>query len=305
MDIRNRMADVVKLRENVCQEFINFFLNDNWQQELFELARDEVKNNTPQKVRYKGTYDKMIDLGIETYTVDKMDFTIISAIVDANNRNKFSSMKKISNKTREALNLLRDTRNPTGHTTGNEDKEELYLHGLLTLCYLKKFVTVVFDYEQTIKEEKRMAYRQKYVNEIENLKDLLDEERIELIQWKKEINKDILKIKKSNNQAYEWGRVFYHYFDSYMKYERTDQSYEKYNYFIIQASNYGIEGAHSLVANHFIVEKDYAEAEHRLFMWYESKKEFLKNDAQNIISSINGLIKQKYELTSTLQEIIN
>ena len=137
MNIRNRMDDVVKLRENACQEFINFFLIDNWQQELFELARNEVKNKT-QKVRYKGTYDKMLDLGIENYEVDKMDFTIISAIVDANHCNKFSAMKKINNKTRETLNLLRDTRNPNGHTTGNEDEEELYLHGLLTLCYLKK-----------------------------------------------------------------------------------------------------------------------------------------------------------------------
>ena len=40
-------------------------------------------------------------------------------------------------------------------------------------------------------------------------------------------------------------------------------------------------------------------------MWYNSKNELHINDAQDIIKSINDLIIQKYELTSTLQGIID
>lgn len=305
MNVRNRMADVIKLRCNACQDFLKLLLNDNWQQELYELAQKEVTNNTFQKNRYIAAYEKMRDIGFENYTVDDMDVTFISTIVDANNCNKFKAMNSVHDNTRKSLMQLRDDRNLTNHSDENEEPDELYLRGLLALCNLKNFVRTVDKYELSIEDEKRQSYRQQYITGIDSLEEKLDEERIELIQWKKEMNRDIRKIKESNNQSYEFGRVCNHYFDRYIKFEKTDQSYEKYNYFIIQASNCGIEGAHSLAVMHFIIEKDYSEAERRLFMWYSSKKEFHINDVQEIVRDINHLINLKYKLTNSLQEIID
>ena len=36
MDVRNRMADVVKLRCNACQDFLRMILKEGWQQELYK-----------------------------------------------------------------------------------------------------------------------------------------------------------------------------------------------------------------------------------------------------------------------------
>lgn len=38
MDVRNRMADVIKLRCNVCQDFLKLIIDDNWQQFIYEKA---------------------------------------------------------------------------------------------------------------------------------------------------------------------------------------------------------------------------------------------------------------------------
>ena len=42
MDVRNRMADVVKLRCNVCQDFIRMILKEGWQKELYKKAQEEI-----------------------------------------------------------------------------------------------------------------------------------------------------------------------------------------------------------------------------------------------------------------------
>ena len=260
MKIRNRMPDVQEIRDHACQDFIKFFLCDNWQQELFTLTKKAIKNQR-QKIRYIATYEKMCDIGIENYNANDMDMTIIYAIVDASRFNIFHSMKKMDKSTYKALKSLKDDRNVNGHTTSNEEDDELYLRGLLALCNLKNFIRTVHINEKSITDEERLFYRQKYIPKIEKLKNILDEERIELIQWKKQIDKDIQKIKESNNPSYAWLSTFDFYRDRCWN---IDHDYEKYFYFIIQASNYGIEQSHSLAVSHFTNEKDYSEAERRL-----------------------------------------
>lgn len=300
MEIRNRMADVVKLRCNACQDFFKMLLNDNWQQSLYELARREV-NNPSQKNRYIATYEKMRDISPEKYTVNDMDLTIISAIVDASANNKYNSMKKVNEYTRKALIAIREDRNLNDHSDENEEPDELYLRGLLALCNLKNFIRTVDKHETSIEDIERLSYRKKYNAEIDSLKDIFDEERIELIQWKKQIDKDIHMAMESNNPSYAWEETRKNYMDRAW---RVDHEYDKYDEFIVKSSDNGIEAAHSWAVGHFIIDKDYVEAERRLFMWYNSKKEFHKNEVYDIVERINDLLKQQYEMTNTLQEII-
>ena len=42
MEIRNRMPDVVKLRCNACQEFLKMVIKHNWQQRLYDIAKEAL-----------------------------------------------------------------------------------------------------------------------------------------------------------------------------------------------------------------------------------------------------------------------
>lgn len=57
MDVRNRMANVVKLRCNACQDFLKLVIQPNWQQNLYNKAEREVMNNTtPMKMKTQKNY---------------------------------------------------------------------------------------------------------------------------------------------------------------------------------------------------------------------------------------------------------
>jgi len=45
MNVRNRIADVIKLRCNACQDFIAMVLKPGWQQELYNKAQYEITNS--------------------------------------------------------------------------------------------------------------------------------------------------------------------------------------------------------------------------------------------------------------------
>ena len=47
MEVRNRMADVIKLRCNACQDFINLVLYNviGWQQKVYIKAKSEIETN--------------------------------------------------------------------------------------------------------------------------------------------------------------------------------------------------------------------------------------------------------------------
>ena len=75
MDARNRMADVVKLRCNACQDFLKLIISDNWQQFVYNKAQREIQDNGRYKEKYLSAYEKMREIGIDNYSVDDMDLT--------------------------------------------------------------------------------------------------------------------------------------------------------------------------------------------------------------------------------------
>lgn len=292
MDVRNRMADVIKLRCNVCQDFLKLIITDNWQQFIYEKAKKEIDNNGRYKDKYISAYEKMREIGIDNYSIDSMDVTFISEIVHG-----CKEIAPTNDRTRKSIEQLVEDRNLMNHSNENEEPEELYLQSLLALCNLKNFIKAVDKFETNIEDNVRIEYRRKYMKLIDDLKDILDEERILLIQKRKNILKDVQRILDCTDEKQRlstWWKLERLYMDRYWKLENDR---DRYIEFIISASDAGIREAHNGAVNYFfIIKKDYEEGERRLFMLYESYKSLPTYESKSIINTINGylMIKSVY-----------
>lgn len=260
MDVRNRMADVVKLRCNACQEFMKYVLKESWQEELYEIARDAVEKKRHAD-NYISAFEKMRTIGKNNYSVEDMDVSFITTIVQY-----CRSLVSVNNNTVKALVALKNDRNDTSHSDENEEPEELYLRALLSLCDLRIFIRTV-DREEinSIDDEDRMKYRQKYLGLIDDLQDLLDEERIELIQKKKARKKDIQCILDSEDPKGTWIKLLemYHKKDSLYRNDMNECIT-----FIVEAAEAGVEEAYESVADYYYLNKEYDLAEKYLRMLY-------------------------------------
>lgn len=299
MDVRNRMADVVKLRCNACQDFLKLVIRPNWQQNLYNKAEKEVTNNTKYKDKYIAVYEKMRDIGIENYSVDDMDVTFISEMVYGC-RNIVPTEKE----TKKAITQLKADRNLTNHSNENEDQEELYLRGLLALCNLRNFVRIVDKAETSIDDDTRIQYRRDYIAKIEDLKTLLDDERIELIKRDKDMRADIEKVLNANDGGRTWATVNNAYFDRCFKINKDDEAYKD---FIFKAADAGIMEAYGSAADYYIDVKKYNEAEKLLYALYNSDDE-KNHDPRNMMKLASIYLNQQSENAGDgkkiLQELI-
>lgn len=64
------MPDVAKLRGNACQEFLKMVIKPNWQQRLYDIAKEAIEHNRYAD-NYRPAYEKMRDIGIENYSIDE------------------------------------------------------------------------------------------------------------------------------------------------------------------------------------------------------------------------------------------
>jgi tetratricopeptide (TPR) repeat protein len=300
MNVRNRMADVVKLRCNSCQDFLKMIIADGWQQVIYNKAKNEVASNGRYKDKYISAYEKMREIGIDNYSVDDMDVTFISEIVHG-----CRSIAPTDERTRKSIEQLTEDRNLTNHSNENEEDEELYLRGLLALCNLKRFIRTIDKFETTITDDKRSEYRSYYAKKIEELKDILDEERIRIIQKRKDIERDIRRVLDCTDEKQRlkvWCELEKLYMDRYWKLEND---YERFNEFNVAASDAGIVEAHGMAINYFfLINKDYVEGERRLYMLYESYDLLPAYESKSIIDSINFYLAQKNELTDGMNNLI-
>lgn len=191
------------------------------------------------------------------------------------------------------------------HSNENEEPEELYLQSLLALCNLKNFIKAVDKFETNIEDNVRIEYRRKYMKLIDDLKDILDEERILLIQKRKNILKDVQRILDCTDEKQRlstWWKLERLYMDRYWKLENDR---DRYIEFIISASDAGIREAHNGAVNYFfIIKKDYEEGERRLFMLYESYKSLPTYESKSIINTINGYLMKGNKLTHGMEKLI-
>lgn len=298
MDIRNRMADVVKLRCNACQDFLKLIIKSGWQQDLYNKAFDEVNNNGRYKDKYIATYEKMRDIGINNYGIEDMDVTFISEVLHG-----CPHIALADKRVKDAMKRLTEDRNLTNHSSENEPAEELYLRGLLSLCNLRNFVRTVDKFETSLDDCIRLSYRSKYIKLIDDLKEILDDERIELVCKTKEIKKDIQKILSSPDPLKTWVEISKIYMD---KYWILEKDYDRYNEFMVRASDAGIAQAHSGAANYFlIIEKDYEEAEKRLLMMYNAQEHLGVYEMKEIIDLINTYLLRGNTITDGMNKIVD
>lgn len=294
MNARNRLTEISVLRTHALQAFLKMILPEDWKQSLYEEAKNAVENNI-HKESYIAAYEKMRDVGIDQYCVEDMDVAFINVIIQY-----CKDIAKTHRNTQNAVRTLSVDRNGSSHSGENEDEEELYLRGLLELCDLRSFIRVVDRYEKTIDDSIRMNYRQKYISEIQQLMDQLDEERIELIQWRKGLDKDIQRVIASNNPLQTWGEIFDNYINRYFKIEKN---YNKFDEFMIQASDAGIAFAHIHAAHCFMRKEEYAEAERRILMLSCAYDKLETPDAREIIRIINSLHQRTGSISDEMKQL--
>ena len=296
MKARNRMADVVKLRSNVCQEFLKMILKNNWKAELYNVAKQKIDENNSYAFKYYAAYEKMREEGIDSFEVGDMDVSLIYELVAS----QFPGINPIKKETFLALKQVKGDRNTKDHSSDNEDDEEIYLCGLLDLCDLRTFVRTVDDKEKTIQDKDRRAFRQKNIRKIETLKNLLDEERIELLHACNDIDEDIQKILDSPDQPKTWIEIC----GLYMKRASVSGKQKELELFFQRASDAGIRFAHLYVTMYAAEKRDYKEYVKRALMHLETCTELHKNDVFHFVIDINNFIKEDNKL-SKREEILH
>ena len=283
MDIRNRMADVSKLRCNVCQDFLRMVARHHWQQQLYTKAKYEVEASTKNRDKYMTVYEKMRDIGVDQYSIDDMDVSLIVEVLYG-----LKDFFPADRNTIYSINKVKADRNAKGHSCENEDPEELYLQGLLDLVNLRRFVVDVDKYEVSIADEYRLDFRRKYIPLIDKLKETLDDERIESLQAAKQIDRDISKILQSKNPDSTWLQVWELYMNRDWKLEKNPQGF---NNFIVKASDAGIKQAHSGAMDYFLLmQKDHAEAERRMVMLLGAYGKLPIHEMKSVLDAINTYV---------------
>lgn len=296
MKASNRLEDVFNLVNHSLQDFVKLVIKENWQEDIYLKAQNEVINNRGYKDKYISVYNYMRDYGVSFYSIEHMDTTFISELVHG-----CRHIVPTKKETLKAIERLVEDRNIKGHFSGNEDEDEMYLIGLLTLVDLKKFVKIVDNYEITIDEQSRLSYRQRYVKLIDDLKDLLDEERIELVQVVKGIKKDVNKILTSDDPLSTWLDIYEIYHKRYYFLKEKNNIYEQ---FIVASSDAGIQSAHSHACTLFVYKKDVKEFEKRIRMLFDSYNYLTVGDVKGILRNINHYIMCGNIMTDKIYEII-
>lgn len=297
MEIRNRMADVKKLICNACQDFLKMVISPGWEKRIYQKAENEVNNNGRYKDKYIAAYSKMREVGFENYRIEDMDVTFIAELVMSR-----WNIIHIQEATRKALLNIKDDRNLEGHSNQNEPEEELYMRSLSALYNLKRFIETVDMKETLIEDSLRKAYRQKYSKKIEELKLIIDNERLDSIQIIKNMDKDIEKVLSCENQSWEWSKVSKMYQERYWDLEEDRHIYFE---FLVRASDAGVIAAHSGAVDYFQLIRDYGEMERRMFMMYQAYELMPPIEVKHILYLINNYFDNTGTITDGMRKIID
>ncbi len=297
MRVRNRMADVVKLRCNIFQNYMKMVLPEDWRQKLYRKAETHVENKTKYRIAYLAIYSKMREIGIERYRVEDMDVSAMSMISIY-----CPEIVKVELPVQDAIRRLTDERNDKDHSGENEDEEELYLLGLMWLYDLRFFVRTVNKYDMSISKTGGPEFVHKSLEKIDGLMEIMDDERIELVHKNKKMDKDIESILNSENRTQKWIQVQQYYHDQARVYNDSNIDKE----FIIKASDAGVKEAH-LNAAILLYNSDISEFEHRLYLAYCALEGEKDGDIFGLVSNINHYLSERYEhiLTERMKEIVD
>lgn len=191
-----RKMDVEKVLSNVLQDFLRMVMPDGWLVSLYHLMESKSESCSLHESCVE-TYEKMRATDEENFSVDMLDISFIKNILQFDKEYK---TYRCDVKTKTALSRIGESRNIYGHLTGNESDEQLYHDHLVDLGNALSFVGTVDRFEKTISSEDRESYLKRYTKIINELIDVIDKERLEHLQWKKESDTAIQNAINSNDE---------------------------------------------------------------------------------------------------------
>jgi len=207
MEIRNRIAEIKKLQAHILQDYFkmaltaNFLDDDTWKSKFHDVVQCNANAHDQCSPSYVGAWEKMQLIGMDHYSVNDMDTTIITAILKGPHYGPFGNCK--FNKINQYLDYLQDDRNIDAHTTGNETESELFQFAYGSLHNLSGFISAVAKAKDSnVSHDERITYARKYLAEIVSLRLQFDNDskeafRVEDIE--QSINCDIERIKTSKD----------------------------------------------------------------------------------------------------------
>ena len=287
---KSLFEEAAELHLSVCQDFFKMIVQPGWQQELYHA----IKNNSA----LAESYSVMRDFGIENYTVDDMDISLICYV--ALRTKKYKHVQTIKTKTEERLKEIKSVRNKESHHGKREINEKRFLETLLGLCRLEEFVKTVDNEENDIDNETRLLFRQTYIIKIEDLKQRLDEERIENFRKSKEMLYYIQMILNSDDPAEAWGRVSGLYLNKInADPQNTDLRYEQAEFWVL-ASDAGIRFAHYLATSAcFSMFEEYEDGVRHAFLALDAEPDC----APKIVNVINYYLKDNKPFTDSMKKL--
>jgi len=297
MNIRNRMADVVKLRCNICQDLLSLIIKPSWRQIIFEIAKDQIDNKKAYKDKYISAYDKMRDKGLENYSIADMDVSFILQVIFYCQE----SISTISPETKNALRIVGADRNYMGHPSENEAVEELYQEGISALYNLEKLIKTFDRNETDIDYTARTEFRDKYITLIKSLKGTLDDERIEFVQREKEMDKDISNLLNSKKPLNTWVKIKERYG---FNHPVNNDTLLKFCEFAVKASEAGVKEAYEDATIYYFSIKKYDKVEEMLSLIYKISNGKNVNDMHFIIDQICHYQKLGKELTDSMSKLL-
>lgn len=281
MLVKNRMAQVKELRCHACQDYMEMVLVSGWQKRLYVIAERAINENQPYRLMYSHAYRTMRENGVEAYSAKKMDITLMTGILLYCN-----DIAPYASGMRPYIVELQDDRNADSHTDENETPEDLYLAGILSLYKLKKFVRAVDEKETGVDDDRRKEYLQRYVKAIDALMKTLDEERIELLQMYKEIDKDIKIILTTNDSDAAWYRMYEVCFNRYITHLKDQNEVRRFQEFFIRASDAGIANAHPDAVVYCLEKDEVNQADQKLKLIHS----LTPGEADKILRGINQYV---------------
>ena len=200
MQIRNRIADIKMMQAHILQDFFRMelafnFSGDKWK--TYFQKEVEAGVTSPYSRSYVGAWDKIQIKGLDNYSVDDMDTTIIIAILKGWGHFKCCKFDKIN----QSLDNFQDDRNIDAHATGNETDSELLQWAYGTFHNISKFVSDV-DKSSHASDENRHSFARKYQSDIKELRKHFEDDYKEVLrdeEIEQAIKRDIDRILTNNN----------------------------------------------------------------------------------------------------------
>lgn len=270
MSIQERLASVSNLQNSVLQRYFYLeieylFLGREWKTALHREI--EAGGQGQYSTKFSGAWLKLRDKGIENYSVEDMDVTILLALL----RNGGEFDRNRSSRVRFEFDNIGSDRNNIKHLSGNESELELQILASAALTTLQRFAQAAQEDKQHLQnEESEIAlyfsgmlheFKRATLAEVRNLFALLFEDIRDCVREAEcltGIKRDVQEIKHSERQWETWQ---HHWLKYHNELYRRDGTYSK---FLHEAAKAGIAQAYSTLADEYYEgfgdEPDYSKA---------------------------------------------